>query len=113
MGRGLHGIDVILYEKNRIGTDDFNRPIYKELPEVVPDVLVGEPTSTEVLDTLNITGKKLVYTLAIPKGDTHDWKDCKVEFFGKKFRTFGEPIEGIEDMMPLRWNKKVQVERYE
>ena len=41
MGRGLHGIDVILYEKNRIGTDEFNRPIYKELPEVVPDVLVG------------------------------------------------------------------------
>ena len=64
-------------------------------------------------ETLNITGKKLVYTLAIPKGDTHDWKDRKVEFFGKKFRTFGEPIEGIEDMMPLRWNKKVQVERYE
>ena len=60
MGRGLHGIDVILYEKNRIGTDEFNRPIYEELPEGVPDVLVGEPTSTEVLDTLNITGKKLV-----------------------------------------------------
>lgn len=35
-----------------------------------------------------------------------------MEFFGRKWRTFGGVIQGIEDMLPLPWNKKVKVERY-
>ena len=112
MGR-LRGIDVVLYTKNKVGEDEFGAPVYEELPEVVNDVLVGEPEGSDVTDTLNLTGKRLAYTLAIPKGDTHEWRDRKVEFFGRKFRTFGEPVEGVEGMIPLRWNKKVKVERYE
>ena len=112
MGR-LRGIDVVLYKKNKVGEDEFGAPVYEELQEVVNDVLVGEPEGSDVTDTLNLTGKRLAYTLAIPKGDTHEWRDRKVEFFGRKFRTFGEPVEGIEGMIPLRWNKKVKVERYE
>lgn len=112
MGR-LRGISIILYTKTKVGEDEFGAPVYEELPEVVNDVLVGEPEGSDVTDTLNLTGKRLAYTLAIPKGDTHEWRDRKVEFFGRKFRTFGEPVEGIEGMIPLRWNKKVKVERYE
>ena len=112
MGR-LRGISIILYTKNKVGEDEFGAPVYEELPEVVNDVLVGEPEGSDVTDTLNLTGKRLAYTLAIPEGDTHEWRDRKVEFFGRKFRTFGEPVEGIEGMIPLRWNKKVKVERYE
>ena len=112
MGR-IRGISIILYTKNKVGEDEFGAPVYEELPEVVNDVLVGEPEGSDVTDTLNLTGKRLAYTLAIPKGDTHEWRDRKVEFFGRKFRTFGEPVEGIEGMIPLRWNKKVKVERYE
>lgn len=112
MGR-LRGISIILYTKNKVGEDEFGAPVYEELPEVVNDVLVGEPEGSDVTDTLNLTGKRLAYTLAIPKGDTHEWRDRKVEFFGRKFRTLGEPVEGIEGMIPLRWNKKVKVERYE
>ncbi len=112
MGR-LRGISIILYTKNKVGEDEFGAPVYEELPEVVHDVLIGEPEGSDVTDTLNLTGKRLAYTLAIPKGDTHEWRDRKVEFFGRKFRTFGEPVEGIEGMIPLRWNKKVKVERYE
>ena len=112
MGR-LRGISIILYTKNKVGEDEFGAPVYEELPEVVNDVLVGEPEGSDVTDTLNLTGKRLAYTLAIPKGDTNEWRDRKVEFFGRKFRTFGEPVEGIEGMIPLRWNKKVKVERYE
>ena len=59
------------------------------------------------------TGRKAVYTLAIPKGDTHEWEDQKVIFFGKEWRVFGAELEGIEDLIPLDWNKKVYVERYE
>ena len=53
------------------------------------------------------------YTLGIPKGDQNEWKDREVRFFGRKWRTLGIPLEGIEAMMPLEWNKKVMVEAYE
>ena len=53
------------------------------------------------------------YTLGIPKGDQNEWKDREVRFFGRKWRTIGFPLEGIEAMIPLDWNKKVMVEAYE
>ena len=36
-----------------------------------------------------------------------------VAFFGQKFRAYGSVTQGMEAMIPLRWNKKVKVERYE
>lgn len=109
----IRGIDVIIYNKEQTGTDGFGRPIYEEVPETVSNVLIQPVASSEVLDTLNLTGKKVVYTLAIPKGDAHDWKNRKVAFFGKVFRTFGEPVQGIDGLLPLEWNMKVTVEDYE
>ena len=35
----LKGIPIILYEKVQIGTDDFGAPIYKEIEEIVNNVL--------------------------------------------------------------------------
>ncbi len=34
-------------------------------------------------------------------------------FFDKKWRTVGLALEGIEELIPLEWNKKVMGERYE
>lgn len=108
----IKGITIKLYQKTESSRDDFNRPIYTETAIDVENVLIGHPSSTEVLDTLNITGRKAVYTLGIPKGDTHDWEDKTVEFYGRKFRTIGIPVEGIESMIPLSWNKQIKVEVY-
>lgn len=108
----LYGITIQLLEPTETGVDAFNRPIYTETAIDVENVLVGEPSTSEIVDTLNLTGKKLAYTLAIPKGDTNTWTDRKVVFFDETFRTIGEPTQGIEDLIPLSWNKKVRVERY-
>ncbi len=108
----MNGIPITLYTETQTGVDDFNRPIYAETAETVENVLIGQPTTEDVVNELNLSGKRLAYTLAIPKGDAHDWTDKKVEFFGKTFRTFGEPTQGIEALIPLAWNKKVKVERY-
>ena len=51
--------------------------------------------------------------LGLPKGDSHVWEDTEVEFFGKKFKTFGSTIEGIEANIPTPWHKKVRVAKYE
>lgn len=109
----MRGVTIILYNKVQTGVDAFNRPVYEDVATTVDNVLIGEPTTEDVINELNLTGKHLAYTLAIPKGDAHEWNDRKVEFFGEVFRTYGEPTQGIEHLIPLSWNKKVKVERYE
>lgn len=108
----IHGIPILLYEKQKTDVDAFNAPVYTETPVEVQNVLIGEPSTEDVVNEMQLYGKRLAYTLGIPKGDTHDWEDVTVEFFGQKFRTYGGVIQGIEDMIPLDWNKKVKVERY-
>ena len=108
----MRGVTITLYNKVQTGVDAFNRPVYEDVATTVDNVLIGEPTTEDVINELNLTGKHLAYTLAIPKGDAHEWNDRKVEFFGEVFRTYGEPTQGIEDLIPLSWNKKVRVERY-
>ena len=109
----MRGVIITLYDKVQTGVDAFNRPVYEDVATTVDNVLIGEPTTEDVINELNLTGKHLAYTLAIPKGDTHEWNDRKVEFFGEVFRTYGKPTQGIEHLIPLSWNKKVKVERYE
>lgn len=108
----IRGITILLYEKRQTGTDAFHAPIYEETPVEVPNVLVGEPSAEDIVNEMQLHGKRIAYTLAIPKGDTHDWNDVTVEFFGQKWRTYGGVTQGIEAMIPLSWNKKVKVERY-
>lgn len=108
----IRGITILLYEKRQTGTDAFHAPIYEETPVEVPNVLVGEPSAEDIVNEMQLYGKRIAYTLAIPKGDTHDWNDVTVEFFGQKWRTYGGVTQGIEAMIPLAWNKKVKVERY-
>lgn len=108
----MTGIDITLYAREQTGTDAFGAPVYTETAKTVSNVLVGEPSADDVVTDLRIYGKRLAYTLAIPKGDENDWEDATVEFFGQKFRAYGPVSQGIEELIPLSWNKKVKVERY-
>lgn len=109
----LKGITVKLHERVEVGKDDFNHPIYEEIIVDVENVLVAPGASNEIVTSTDLVGKKSVFTLGIPKGDTHEWEGNVVEFFGKKYKAFGPVIEGIEEMIPLQWHKKVTVDRYE
>lgn len=111
----MKGITVVLYERTQDGTDAFNRPVYVETPVEVHNVLVSptDPGGEEATEILSLTGRKAVYTLAIPKGDTHQWEGNKVSFFNETWQVVGIPTEGIESLIPLQWNKKVQVDRIE
>lgn len=110
----MKGITVTLYDRVEIGRDGFNAPMYEEVPVDVDNVLVAPMSTTELLDTYNLTGRKAVYQMGIPKDDNHDWSaGKKVSFFGQDWRIIELPQEGIDHLIPLSWNKKVQVERYE
>ena len=112
MGK-IHGIQITLIDKQVVSTDPFGSPVVKDVEILVDNVLVAPATTEDVTSQMSLTGKKISYTIGIPKGDMHDWENKEVRFFGKRWRTVGIPLEGIESMMPLEWNKKVMVERYE
>ena len=106
-------IEVLLINDFDTGQrDKTNRPITGEVVTRVPGCLVAPVSTEDVLNTMNLTGKKAVYQIAIPKGDANDWVNARVHFGGNTYRTIGEPEEGIEANIPLKWNRKVKVERY-
>lgn len=109
----IRGIDVVLHEKTQSGADPFGRPICTETAVTVGNVLVTPVSAEDAIEELNLSGKRLEYILCIPKGDAHVWEDSVVEFFGKAWKTFGGVQQWMEEMVPLFWNKKVKVERYE
>lgn len=110
----MRGITVTLYDRVKTGDDALNHPIYTETAVQVDNVLVAPSSSVEVLEPTNLDGRRGEYVMAIPKGDTHEWTSGKkVTFFGQDWRIIEMPEEGIEWLIPLSWNKKVKVERYE
>lgn len=112
MAAMIRGITVTLYERTPNGTDEFNYPIYTETPVAVENVLVSPVNTTDIVNDLQLYGKRAEYELCIPKGDAHAWENSRVEFFGKTWQTFGFAQELIENMAPLDWNRKVKVHRY-
>lgn len=108
----MKGMTVQLVVKTQTSTDPFSAPIYSEELVDINDVLVGQPSSEDLVTTLNLTGKRIAYVLGIPKGDDHIWEDTEVIIWGERYRTIGYPETGIQANIPLRWGKNVKVERY-
>lgn len=109
----IKGQTIYLYQKIENGVDEFNAPVYIEVKSEVGNVLI-EPASNEAITSeFQLYGKRIAYTLHIPKNDTHDWDDVVVEFYGQKYHTYGDMLIWDESLTPLDWNKKIKVERYE
>ena len=108
----MKGMTVQLAVKTVTGYHPFGAPIETEELIDVEDVLVGQPTTDDVTNTIQLYGKKIEYVLGIPKGDTHNWTDAEVIIWGQRFRTIGYPQTGIQENIPLRWGQNVRVERY-
>ena len=118
----MTGITVTLYERQQKVTtdtppvpvfDSFNDPVWEFKAVTVANVLVGQPTADEITSGIDLYGKKAEYMIGIPKGDEHAWEDADVEFFGRRWRTFGTVIRGIEANVPTPWHYKIRVARYE
>ena len=105
-------ITVQLFVKTQSSVDPFGAPIETEELIDVPGCLVGQPSSDEITQTMEMYGKKIAYVVGVPKGDTNTWTDTDVIIWGERFRTVGYPETGIQDNIPLSWGKNVKVERY-
>lgn len=111
---GLKGETVILWKPKSSEVDSFGTEIVTEFEKVaVEDVLITPGASAEILDSTDLEGHVIQYTLHIPKTDGHDWTHGKVTIRGKDYRTIGEARYYTEANVPLRWNGEIGVERYE
>lgn len=109
-------VTVSLEKRTQSGTDAFNEPEYTVETVSVSGVLVGEPSTEDITNAYAMHGARVTYRLAIPKGDENDWDNTYVTLpspFSGRYRTVGIATSGIEANIPLRWNKKVLLERYE
>lgn len=109
----IRGIQITLISKKPAGKNPFGEVIYEDVEIPVENVLVAPAENEDVRSAMDLYGKRAAYTLGIPKGDTHDWEDAEVRFFGARWRTFGISTMGIDHLIPLDWNRKVLVERYD
>ena len=111
-------ITVRLTVKVQTGTDPFGAPVYTETVKTVDNVLVGEPSTDDITTSTDLFGKRIDYMLGIPKGNTDNWQDAKVEWtdaYGRTIRceTFGFPVTGVEHLVPTPWHMKVRCHRIE
>lgn len=105
-------ITVQLAVKTQSGVDPFGAPIETEELVDVPGCLVGQPSADDIVQTMEMYGKKIAYVVGVPKGDTNKWEDTDVVIWGERFRTIGFAETGIQGNIPLYWGKNVKVERY-
>lgn len=114
----IKGITVRLVNHIPAGENELGETISLPEWEEVENVLPGQPTAEQIVTDQQLFGKRTVYLLCIPKGDTHQWKDAEVVFLnkpwnGQRFRTFGPPIAYVEANTPTPWNKQIRCEQIE
>ena len=107
----LKGITIQLSVKELMGSDPFGMRTEKETLVDIPGCLVGQPSSDDITQTMEMYGKKIAYVVGVPKGDNHTWEDTDVIIWGERFHTIGFPETGIQENIPLAWGKNVKVER--
>ena len=111
----IKGVPIILYVETVIGYDPYGTEIVEEEAVTIPNVVIGQPSSEDVISEISVSGKHIAYNLAIPADDTHDWENKTVEFYGRRWRTIGIPTQFMDGFMgeAWPWNKQVKVEAYE
>lgn len=111
----IKGVPVILHINEVTGKDGFNQDIVTPTSVTVENVVIGQPSSQDVLNEYNLSGKTISYILAIPAADDHVWENTVVEFYGRKWRTVGIADQYMDGFMgdAFPWNKRIKVEAYE
>lgn len=108
----IKGVQVVLYQRHQTGTDALGNPIYSETATTVDNVLVAPVSQQEMLESTppELTGRRAVYQIGIPKGDTHTWLGNRVECLGRSWRVVGDVRTGIQDLVPGPWCDIYQLE---
>lgn len=102
----IRGVSVTLLQLSRSGAAPSWTPV------TVENVLIAPLLEVDSTAGAQETAHRAIYHLAVPKDDTHRWEGQLVQFWGQTWAVIGIPTEGIDDLIPGPWNKKVTVELY-
>ena len=102
----IRGVTVTLLEFSRTGVGLSWDPVE------VGNVLIAPVSEVDSTTAALPEGHRAIYHLAIPKADTHRWEGQLVQFWNSTWAVVGIPTEGMDDLIPGPWNKKVTVEHY-
>ena len=59
----------------------------------------------------NLGGIRPDYTIAIPKGDSHNWLGARATFFDESWEVIAQSGVTIDHLTPLSWNRRAYVIR--
>jgi len=102
----IRGVNVTLLQLSR----QAGVPVWT--PVQVENVLIAPLSEVDSTAGPLPEGHRALYHLAIPKSDTHRWEGQLVQFWNQTWAVVGIPTEGISELIPGPWNKKVAVELY-
>ena len=109
----LNQTTIQIKTRTQTGVDELNRPTYEVVWEDVSGCVVGSPTSDDVKNELNMSGKRIAYEILLPNEDAHTWAGSEVKIKGKPYRVIGDVKESFVSLPHIPCNKLISVEAYE
>lgn len=109
----LNQTAIQIKTRTQTGKDALNHPIYTEDWEEVSGCVVGSPSSEDIENEMNLSGKRIAYEVFLPNDDTHTWAGSEVRIKGKQYRVIGDVKESFVSFSHIPCNKLISVEAYE
>ena len=106
----IRGEIVEVIDRVKVGTDEFNAPIYELQKTTVDNVLVIPGPPQDISDGNRPDGVIVAFTLHFPKTYLGDLEGRDVLVRGKPFSVIGSPQRYTEGNTPGAWNMQAEVE---
>lgn len=108
----MKGETITVMRRTQTGLDEGNNPVYEDVAEEVPNVLVGAPNGDNAGDSNRPDGIRIDANLYFPrdyKGDALRGQTIVVR--GHPYKVVGDPFPVDGGMTPTEWNMTVPVTR--
>lgn len=109
----LNQTTIQIKTRTQTGKDALNHPTYAEEWEDVSGCVVGSPSTEDIENEMNLSGKRIAYEVFLPNEDTHPWAGASVRIKGKEYRVIGDVKESFVSFSHIPCNKLISVEAYE
>ena len=109
----ISGETVTVYTRQLAGVDGFNNNTYSFAEETLNNVIVAPGEPQNETDDSRPDGKRVEYTIYLPKEYTGDLTGGKATVRGRTLNVIGIPKVYTDDNVPMQWNMVVKLEDIE
>lgn len=108
----MRGETITVIRRIRSGVDEGNNPVYEELRETVPNVLVDSPDGTDAGDSNRPDGMRVDAVFRFPRDYAGGPLDgCRIVLRGDEahpYHVVGHPLPLDGGIQPTKWNMSVE-----